>query len=133
MIFGNFNTSKSPTWDSLFPGVEPKLFRDQPPIFAHIDLTEFEKGETVQVTVTPTESDDMILLLLMTPEVYQQFLATSVGKSDVLVWQEPTVPGESLSLDYKAPYAGDYVLVLRAWSDANKDGIPFQFSMNIAN
>jgi len=132
MIFGNFNSSKSPSWDSLFPGVAPKLYRDQPPIFAHIDLTAFEKGETVQVTVTPTESDDMILLLLMTPQVYQQFLATSVGKSDVLVWQEPTTPGASISLDYKAPYAGDYVLVLRAWSDTNRDGIPFQFSMEIS-
>jgi hypothetical protein len=132
MIFGNFNTSKSPSWDSLFPGVAPKLFRDQQPVYAHIDLTGFEKGEGLKVTVTPTESDDMILLLLMTPQAYQQFLAATVGKSDVLVWQEPTTPGASVSLDYKAPYAGDYVLVLRAWSDANKDGIPFEFSMEIS-
>lgn len=132
MILGNFNTSKSPSWDSLFPGVAPKLFRDQQPIYAHIDLTDFEKGETIQVTVTPTESDDMILLLLMTPQTYQQFLAATVGKSDVLVWQEPATAGASVSLDYRFPYAGDYVLVLRAWGDANKDGIPFQFSMEIS-
>jgi hypothetical protein len=132
MFLGDFNTSKSPSWDSLFPGVEPKLFQDQKPIYAHIDLTGFEKGETVKVTVTPTESDDMILLLLMTPEVYQQFLAATVGKSDVLVWQEPATSGASVSLDYSAPYAGDYVVVLRAWGDSNKDGIPFQFSMEIS-
>jgi hypothetical protein len=132
MIFGNFNTSKSASWDSLFPGVAPKLFLDQPPIYAHIDLTGFEKGEALTVTVTPTESDDTILLLLMTPQVYQQFLATSVHQSDVLVWQEPTTPGASVSLDFKAPYAGDYVVVLRARGDANKDGIPFQFTMEFS-
>jgi hypothetical protein len=131
MLFGNFNQTKSSSWDSLFPGVAPKLYLDKQPIYAHIDLSEFTKGEGVKVTVTPTESDDSILLLLMTPQIYQQFLASTVGKSDVLVWQEPATPGGSVSLDYNVPNAGDYVIVLRAWGDTNQDGIPFQLSMEI--
>ena len=132
LFIGDFKTYKRSTWSDIFPNVAAVIYLDRQPTFAYITLSDAARGNTLKVTVSPKESEDIILVLLMSPSAFSKFQRESVSRSDAFVWQEPTTLGQPVTFDFLIPETGTYVLVLRAWKDNNRNGVPFNLELELS-
>jgi len=103
--------------------------------YVTLDLTA---GQTVRATVTPTESSDAILLMLLTLDQYNTGYMGSSGitQSEAIEWVQPTALGQQVSFEHKIITSGSYVIILHGWRDNGAspwaNGIPFSFTMRVS-
>ncbi len=130
-LIADFKTYKRPTWADLFPNQQAIIYTDRQPKFVYITL-DADKGNTLKAAVTPKESDDAVLLLLMSPSAFRKFQQDSVTKSDVIQWQEPTSLGQKVAFEFTIPESGTYVVVFLTWKDNNRNGVPFNLELELS-
>jgi len=135
VAFGTWETYKEFSWSDMFPSTPAKLTRDARYAYISSDL---KAGQTLKVTVTPTESSDSVLLILMTTVQYDTLYLGSSGivQSDALAWVEPTDLGQPVSFEQKISADGSYTFVIHPRKDNGaapwSNGIPFSFSMRVS-
>jgi hypothetical protein len=135
VAFGTWETYKDFSWSDIFPSTPAELTPDARYVFITSDFTA---GQTLKVTVTPSESSDSVLLILMTTAKYDTlYLGSSgIGQSDALAWVEPADLGQQVSFEQEIPADGSYTVVIHPRRDNGvapwADGIPFSLSMRVS-
>jgi hypothetical protein len=135
VAFGTWESYKEFSWSDIFPSTPAKLTQDDRYAFVTSDFTA---DQTLTVTVTPSESSDSVLLILMTTTKYNTlYLGSSgIGQSDALAWVEPTGLGQPVSFEQEIPADGSYTFVIHPRRDNGvapwANGIPFSLNMKVS-